>query len=308
MTQSNNVCKHRLDKTKVKMMDEKLKERQEVLMSDPLIVVNPPSPLCRHGMWKRARVDKTKAFITEESKLIAKKIDSFEQQCPQGEFIESGRMDILALEKKEHSGCVRGVGREDGIRDFFGSTPLCEGYVTMETAQHMISAAISKRVAENTAAICKRVAENTAELKQIFYNTMAEATAKFQQLPAYLDQKNNLCVPEPSPDLHSDEASSPDPLENIPMVGVPCVLYLENPIRRKVAMGKVFGMGHTLHGIPLPHDQVKVVLEEAIEPQTKVPFPTEEASNIGGALDQYIAWPKKSIQLLSQNEISLSSY
>lgn len=243
-------------------------------------------------MWKRARVDKTKAFITEESKLIAKKIDSFKQQCTQGEFIESGKMDILALEKKEHSGCVRGVGREDnGIRDFFGSTPLCEGYVTMETAQHMICAAISKRVAENT-----------AELKQIFYNTMAEATAKFQQLPAYLDQNNNLCVPEPSPDLHSDEAISPDPLENIPMVGVPCVLYLENPIRR-VAMGKVFGMGHTLHGIPLPHDQVKVVIEKVIEPQTKVPFPTEEASSIGGALDQYIAWPKKSIQLLSQKRL-----
>ncbi|XP_019176950.1 PREDICTED: uncharacterized protein LOC109172248 isoform X2 [Ipomoea nil] len=243
LTQSNHVYEHRLSrggyyKLDVNMMDEKLKERREVSMSDPLIVVNPPSPPCRHGMWKRARVDKTKAFITEESKLIAKKIDSFEQQCTPGEFIESGRMDILALEKKEHSTCVRGVGREVGISDSFGSTPPCEGYTSVEAEalKDMISAAISKGIAENTA-VCKQFLENA----------MAEATASFRKLSAYLDQKNNLCVQEPAPDLNSDNASSPDPLENIPMVGVRCLLYLENPIRRKVAVGKVFGMGHTLH-------------------------------------------------------------
>jgi len=37
-----------------KIMDEKLKKRQEESEADPSIVVSPPSPPTRHEKWKKA--------------------------------------------------------------------------------------------------------------------------------------------------------------------------------------------------------------------------------------------------------------
>lgn len=58
------------------MMAEKLKELQEAATPDPSIVLTPPSPPRRHEQWKRARMDKSGQFVTEESRLVAEKIVS----------------------------------------------------------------------------------------------------------------------------------------------------------------------------------------------------------------------------------------
>ena len=57
-------------------MEEKLKQRQEASLSDPSIVVTPPSPPTRHEKWKKARQRRSGDYISDEARIVAEKIVS----------------------------------------------------------------------------------------------------------------------------------------------------------------------------------------------------------------------------------------
>jgi hypothetical protein len=57
----------------VKMMQEKLKERQEAAGDTK---VPPPSPPQRHEKWKRARIKLSGEYTSEETRVLAEKIVS----------------------------------------------------------------------------------------------------------------------------------------------------------------------------------------------------------------------------------------
>jgi hypothetical protein len=59
-----------------KMMQEKLKERQEAAQLDPSIVLFPPSPPKRHEKWKRARLRENRDYTSKETCVVANKIVS----------------------------------------------------------------------------------------------------------------------------------------------------------------------------------------------------------------------------------------
>ncbi|CAH9080863.1 unnamed protein product, partial [Cuscuta europaea] len=105
-------------------------------MSDPSFVCMPITFIPRHILWTGGRVGKDGKFTTEESRSVAEKIVVLEQQASMGEFTESGRDDILsaALEKREHPGRVRGVGRGVTITKYFGPKSRSdEKYVSEES-------------------------------------------------------------------------------------------------------------------------------------------------------------------------------
>ncbi|XP_024638795.1 uncharacterized protein [Medicago truncatula] len=119
--QANNKHPHLLSKGGYallvkKMMQEKLKNRQEAAGDSD---IPPPSPPQRHEKWKRARLKPSGEYTSEETRLVAKKIDSLVSNG----FEQQGRKDILteALGQPEHPGRVRAVGQGVGIREHFGS-------------------------------------------------------------------------------------------------------------------------------------------------------------------------------------------
>lgn len=105
-----------------KIVEEKKKQRQKASQSGPPQVVDPPSPPPRHEKWKKARLKKSGEYTSEDTRLVAEKIDSLVQQSLQGSFVPHGRQDILttAIGKPEHGGRVLTAGRGVGIRQYYG--------------------------------------------------------------------------------------------------------------------------------------------------------------------------------------------
>ncbi|WJX69378.1 hypothetical protein P8452_53631 [Trifolium repens] len=115
MMVAHNKTPHRLSRggyelLEEKMMQEKLKQKQESLGGS---VAAPPSPPARHEKWKRARQKPSGDYTTEDARIIAEKIDSLVEKTSQGTFVPEGRNDILteAIGRPDHPGRVRGFGR-----------------------------------------------------------------------------------------------------------------------------------------------------------------------------------------------------
>ncbi|CAH9120005.1 unnamed protein product [Cuscuta europaea] len=149
--QLQNVYKHRLSRGGYYMLEQDLikKKQQEqelAAISDPSFVCTPITRIPRHILWKGGRIGKDGQFMTEESREVAEKIDSFEHQASIGEFTECGRNDILSasLEKSEHPGRVRGVGGEATITEYFGRKSRSdEKHLSAENVQQMVSKAVA---------------------------------------------------------------------------------------------------------------------------------------------------------------------
>ncbi|WVZ21880.1 hypothetical protein V8G54_000424 [Vigna mungo] len=82
------------------------------------------SPPPRHDKWKRARTKPSGEYTSEETRLIAERIDDLVEKISKGSFTQQGREDILAtaIGSPEHPGYVRGVGGGVGIKQFFSGT------------------------------------------------------------------------------------------------------------------------------------------------------------------------------------------
>ncbi|XP_019173772.1 PREDICTED: uncharacterized protein LOC109169343 [Ipomoea nil] len=228
-----NVHPHCLSRTgyqkmEEKMMKEKLKQQEEAAMSDPSIIVSTPSPPRRHEMWKRARMDDSGNFITEESRLVAEKVDSLKVASSQGEFTQSKRTDILpsALEKDEHPGRVRVVGHGTGVREFFGPLPRHENLVPIDKVQHMINNALVEQKEEfriQMSAETNGLRKETNDLRK----TLAEINSQILKLMKTCKQlqmsilarlvnsgtENNV---DPSHLSKGEKGSFPDPFANLP--------------------------------------------------------------------------------------------
>ncbi|KAL3646024.1 hypothetical protein CASFOL_011204 [Castilleja foliolosa] len=136
--QSHNKCPQRTsrggyDLLEKKMIEEKIKERQEA-SEDPTAMIPPPSPPTRHERWKRARISTSGQYTTSEVGLIAEKIDSLEEQQSSGTFQSSGTNDLLAVAigKPDHPNRVRGVGRGYTVSTYFGKQRNSSGMMSRE--------------------------------------------------------------------------------------------------------------------------------------------------------------------------------
>ncbi|KAL3627169.1 hypothetical protein CASFOL_028532 [Castilleja foliolosa] len=114
--QSHNKCPQRSSRggyelLEKKMMEEKIKERQEA-SQDPSELIPPPSPPTRHERWKRARINTSGQYITPEVGLIAKKITAFNAyQLMKG----THSRQLKKLKWVYPKCCKRGGGDECGL-------------------------------------------------------------------------------------------------------------------------------------------------------------------------------------------------
>ncbi|XP_031127883.1 uncharacterized protein LOC116029966 isoform X2 [Ipomoea triloba] len=288
--QAKNVHPHSLSRggyqrLKKVMMDEKMKEQQEIVDSDPSHTISPPSP-CRHEKWKRARIDKSGNFRTEATRIVAEKMDSLELQASQGEFVASGRHDILsvALGTDEHPGRVRGMGRGHGIKSVFGHA---------KRPPQMPTEAVKQMVDSAVAAVEARFETRIAEMMKQFSNMQTPL-----QQAAQSRQEDDICEHVVAQD-DSQKSSSPDPFVDLPTLGARCQLYLEDPIRHLVGFGIAY-TGGQVNGVALNANQVKVCVDKIIDSTANVPFPTSEVQLLDAAFQHFIVWPKNLVELCTQ--------
>nr|KYP50638.1 hypothetical protein KK1_027575 [Cajanus cajan] len=68
---------------------------------------------------------------------------------------------------------------------------------------------------------------------------------------------------------------------------------------RLVAIGRVFGGGSTIHGVPLQPDWTRDVVDQVQDAAAPVPLPNSEIQLVGQATGTFLAWPKCLVMQLS---------
>ncbi|XP_058753581.1 uncharacterized protein LOC131626757 [Vicia villosa] len=282
MVSAHNKHPHRLSRggyelLQEKMIQEKLKEKQESLGDS---VVAPPSPPARHEQWKRARQKPSGDYITEDTRIVAEKIDSLVEKTSQGAFVPQGRKDILveALGQPEHPGRVRGVGRGVGILQYFGP------HSRNASTPPVIS---SKQIEAIKMELTQQIKE---ELMQDL--TSMGFSKNFPTCPP------NTVVPGSPKNSHSTVLSIPEEDE----IPEQCELYVDNLIHA-VAYGTVYKLGPTIHKQLLEKDSVRVVVNEVLDANAQVPIPTDEVETVGHALNNFIQWPTRLVQIVSDKDV-----
>ncbi|KAL3631458.1 Proteasome subunit beta type-3 [Castilleja foliolosa] len=278
--QSHNKCPQRCSRggyevLTQKIIDEKLKTRQQAC-DDPSDIIQPPSPPSRHETWKRARIKPSGDYINPETSAIAAKIGALEQEASSGSFTPSGRNDILAVAigKPDHPTRVRGVGKGYTVRSYFGKQQrAADGMVSREE----VAAIVAEMKAEMQANL-------RAEMQMIL---SSQATSAAEPLtPAGMSAKGS-CAPEFGPSDRQDEHAVNDVGDDV------CELYVEDPHKRLVGYGRIHMLGSNIHNRKMNDDEVRVSVERVVVGDALVPFPTDEVTSVGEALNQFIAWPRR---------------
>ncbi|GAU15583.1 hypothetical protein TSUD_108410 [Trifolium subterraneum] len=284
MSCAQNKTPHRLSRggyelLQEKMMQEKLKEKKETLGGS---VAAPPSPPARHEQWKRARQKPSGDYTTEDTRIIAEKIDSLVEKTSQGTFVPEGRKDILteAIGRPEHGGFVRGVGRGVGIRQYFGppprgSTPPVFSREQLQTIKVELTQQIKEELMQDLEAM-------GFSKKPSNFPTCSRNTA----VPASTKGSSSIVPPIP------EEDDTPEQ----------CELYVDN-LFHPVAYGNVYKLGPAIHNQMLDNDMLRVVVSEVLEEHAQVPIPTDEVETVEQALNNFIQWPKRLVVIVSDKAV-----
>ncbi|XP_024638794.1 uncharacterized protein [Medicago truncatula] len=274
--QANNKHPHLLSKGGYallvkKMMQEKLKNRQEAAGDSD---IPPPSPPQRHEKWKRARLKPSGEYTSEETRLVAKKIDSLVSNG----FEQQGRKDILteALGQPEHPGRVRAVGQGVGIREHFGSQ--------FHSTQTVI----------NDAQLAALKVDLTKQVKE--------------QAPQsiYSHQNQNFPICSPNTAQHVSTNGSCSNVQSMPEEDIPkeCELYIDGSI---VAYANMYNLGPTIHNQVPTNDMVRVSITKVIDAKAQVPEPTDEVTTVAEAVNTFIKWQKRLLQVIANKDSLVSN-
>ncbi|KAL3638249.1 hypothetical protein CASFOL_017620 [Castilleja foliolosa] len=280
--QSHNKCPQRTsrggyDLLERRIMDEKMKERQQA-SQDLSEIIPPPSPPTRHEKWKRARINKTGKYTTPEVEVIAERIDSLEEQKSSGSFKGSGTNDLLtvAIGKPDHPCRVRGVGRGYSVSTYFGKQRQTSGMVSREEFNNTI-AALEKK------------------LQMILSSQGYSCSEPVTPVVDSAKRSNLSAAPALNPmDFDQHDNDQNDEYE----------LYVEDPQRRLVAYGLVHDLGSTIHNMKLKDDEVRVTVVRVVVGDAPVPFPTEEVAKVEEAPKNFIVWPRRLVERASRKGFS----
>ncbi|KAL3617165.1 hypothetical protein CASFOL_038912 [Castilleja foliolosa] len=285
--QSYNKCPQRTSRggyelLSKKIMDEKIKERQEA-SQDPSEIIPPPSPPTRHEQWKRARINKAGQYITPEVKDIAERIDSLEEQQSSGSFKSSGTNDLLAVAigKPDHPCRVRGMGRGYTVSTYFGKQRQTHGMVSREEF-NKTREEFNETIADMGAKLQMLLSSQTISSREPLTPVVDSAKgSNLSTAPNHVEYDDHG-------DEHNDEYE----------------LYVEDPIRRLVAYGQIHELGSTIHNMKMKDDEVRVTVVRVVVEDAEVPIPTEEVTKVGEAPKNFIVWPRRLVESIGRKGFS----
>ncbi|KAH1247766.1 hypothetical protein GmHk_06G017579 [Glycine max] len=237
-----------------KMMDEKMKKRQHDAMTTENTPNSgdPPSLIQRHAKWVLARTKQYGQMTSHSAQEISDKI---------GTFVPHGREGILntAIGPPDHGGHVRAVGSGVTISQYFGR---------VARGSSCSSGSISH----------VQWAEIIGGLQEQWKN---EIQPDIHVLGARVSTKGSNAESVVNPCLPNDVA----PVE--PPMG----LYVQRQDSIElVALGKTYDGGSTIHNVAYTDDVVRVSVEQVINSDVEVPFPTSEIKCVRQTLHTFIAW------------------
>ncbi|KAL5165332.1 hypothetical protein HKD37_18G050471 [Glycine soja] len=255
--QKYNDCPHVLsrggyDLLEKKMMEEKMNKRQHDAMTTENTPnsADPPSPIQRHVKWA-----------------------SLEEQTRQGTFVPHGREDILntAIGRPDHGGRVRAAEFGVTISQYFGRAAR---------GSSCSSGSISQ----------VQMAEIIGGLQEQWKNEIQVLKDELkEQIILEMSQRGSLIPTHIQPDIHGLGARVSTKGSNAESVLNPCLpndvapveplmgLYVQHQDSIElVALGKTYDGGSTIHNVAYADDVVRVSVEQVIDGDAEVPFPTSE--------------------------------
>ncbi|KAL2896954.1 Threonine--tRNA ligase, partial [Bienertia sinuspersici] len=245
------------------------------------------SKISRAELWKQMRSDEDEN-VSESTKEITDRIDDLIRRAHEGEFDDVGREDVLqrAFKKKEPGGRVWAVGKGVSQSAYFGSLPskkeykheLIEVNARLKRMEHEIMVLKNSR-SDN------EVSEK-GNLDESCYDDVALNETPYIPDNAALNGKKSPHIPE-------DVALTGKKAPHIPQGVIACQLALSEPNYRVVAIGKVHNTGEVAHTLSLPEGFMRVGIDYAIEKQTPLPVPNEDAEAfiIKEAVGALVLWP-----------------
>nr|KYP42876.1 hypothetical protein KK1_035690 [Cajanus cajan] len=252
-----------------------MKARAEALGVESADRVESPP---RYEMWIAAQTKSDGQMTSKSARVVADKI--IIEQTTQGSFVLHGRDDILttAIGRPEHGGRVRGVGGSWSHRDFFGA-----------------------RSSRSTVDSCSQEAMQRMEMQfeEKLKNIREEFEQKFELLAR--SQQQTAVAHDGVRVSTKGSCAAPDPSAEHTHTDVPnqCELYVEDDPLRLVAIGRVFEGGSTIHGVPLPLDWTRVMVDQVQDAVASMPLLNTEVQLVGQATDTFLAWPKHLVMPLS---------
>ncbi|XP_042432737.1 uncharacterized protein LOC122019324 [Zingiber officinale] len=253
-------------------------------------------------IWKKGRVNKEGKFDGQELKQTIDKIDDYIQQKREGTLeINGTKEDILtkALNSREHSGHVRVVGGHITPSLFFNGSRWKTDHVDRELLIEQ------KRELVEARKLIQDQDTRIQNLEAIVYKKGAwgsdidDKGSCSVKLPQQNDNKLNTDKTFPSHEEFNDvEMQVVD--KEVALQGKSVILTLDSSTDI-VAYGtvvEVIGVNHSLHGVPLPKNCMRVSIDEAMQKSACLPVPIpNECETIGDAVGTHVAWPKHLLML-----------
>ncbi|XP_022638492.1 uncharacterized protein LOC106766302 [Vigna radiata var. radiata] len=226
------------------------------------------SPPPRHEKWKRARTKPSGEYTSEETRLIAERIDDLVEKSSQGSFTQQGREDILAtaIGRPEHPRYVRGVGGGVGIKQFFGGT--------------------TRKVTLAQLSESDKNALRNEFMKELFPKLKDELLSEIKSEIASLGLAIQGQPKGTPPIVSSTKGDGVD-------VPVDCELYVDDPPGHLVALGKIYNLGSTIHHNTIKDDMLRVVVVDIKDCSARVLVSSEEVQTVGQAPGNFIIWPSR---------------
>ncbi|KAL2893875.1 hypothetical protein RDABS01_009784 [Bienertia sinuspersici] len=245
-------------------------------------------------IWKNFKCELTRYWLFDEKKQLRdvppSKYD-FINTTHWRRFVKSRlTKEFQSLQKKEPGGRVWAVGKGVSQSTYFGSLPskkeykheLIEVNARLKRMEHEIMVLKNGR-SDN------EVSEK-GNLDESCYDDVALNETPYIPDNAALSGKKTPHIPE-------DVAVTGKKAPHIPQGVIACQLALSEPNYRVVAIGKVHNTGEVAHTLSLPEGFMRVGIDYAIEKQTPLPVPNEDAEAfvIKEAIGALVLWPTQLI-------------
>ncbi|XP_073031271.1 uncharacterized protein [Primulina eburnea] len=224
-------------------------------------------------IWKKGRLNKERSFEGDDLTKRVDKIDAYIQEKREGKLKFEGPKDGIltkALETEEHAGRVRGIGGHITPTVYFNVGRNWKGSdvakdVSNEHKREMMEA--KKKISKQDARIKK--------LEAIMY--------KSGVCDRSIDEKGSFSV-------KLNQMNESDMKHDVEL----CIT-LEGR-KNIVAYGTVVcvkGEDKLIHGVLLPHNCIRVSIDEAVDKLTPLPVPIpSECETIGDAVGTLVVWPE----------------
>ncbi|KAL5185176.1 hypothetical protein HKD37_17G048728 [Glycine soja] len=259
-----------------KLLDEKIKKRQNdaMMTENPPLIEDPPSPIERHN--------------------------SLEEQMTQGSFVPQGRDDILntTIGRPDHGGRVRAAGTSRA-----SSTSSIS--ITQEQLTKIIGS-LREKVRNEIEKEKKQSLETwKKDLKDAIIIEMSQKGSQVSA-PTHADV-NVLGARVSTKESIAEIGVNPSGEEQVGHVTPTMGLHVQRQDSTLlVVLGKIYHGASTIHCVAYIDDVVRVSVENLIDCEAEVPFPTSKIKYVRWARNTCIAWPTTLVKLVSNEDSTIT--